>query len=77
MTERNTIKINEIRFDEEKQMWLATVKEKDGSCFVGICASSMRRMLSELEKANVDVLNDDGSPYVDDLKFVDYATGRA
>ena len=53
MTERNTIKINEIRFDEEKQMWLATVKEKDGSCFVGICASSMRRMLNELEEARL------------------------
>ena len=64
MTERNTIKMNEIRFDVKKQMYLATVKEKDGSCFVGICASSMRRMLDELKEANVDVLNNDGSLYV-------------
>ena len=63
MTERNTIKINEIQYDLEKQMYLATVKAKDGSCFVGICASSMRRMFSELKEANVDVLNSDGSLY--------------
>jgi hypothetical protein len=63
MAERNTIKMNEIRYDIEKQMYLATVKAKDGSCFVGICASNMRLMLNELEEANVDVLNSDGSLY--------------
>jgi len=64
MTTRNTINIDEIRFNKENQMWLATVKHKDGSCFVGICASSLNRMFNELEEANVDVLNNDGSLYV-------------
>ena len=61
MTERNTINIDEIRFDEKHQMWDVTVKHKDGSCFVSISARNYYEVLKELNNSNVDILNEDGS----------------
>lgn len=63
MTERNTINIKDIRFDRRDQMWDATVKHKDGSIFVMVSSKTLHGIFDELEEANVDVLNDDGSLY--------------